>query len=53
MIESPQGPKQVPSGAYKIKLSALKVFGDKDLEDNWETWKSPNINIQGYTNEKS
>ncbi|KAI8890800.1 subtilisin-like protein [Backusella circina FSU 941] len=49
MIESSQGPKQVSTGSYKIKLSALKIYGDKDLEDDWETWKSPNINIQGYT----
>lgn len=41
------GSFKVPNGTYKIKLSALKVLGDKNNPQDWENWYSPNITVTG------
>ncbi|KAG2225537.1 hypothetical protein INT45_010364 [Circinella minor] len=35
----------VPPGRYKIRVSALKIFGDPLLKDDWEIWYSPEFDI--------
>lgn len=37
--------KGVPPGRYKIRVSALKIFGDPLFKDDWEIWYSPEFNI--------
>ncbi|KAI8089167.1 peptidase S8/S53 domain-containing protein [Halteromyces radiatus] len=34
-------------GVYHLKLSALKVFGNADLPEDWETWSSHEFTILG------
>ncbi|KAJ1918763.1 hypothetical protein H4219_002382 [Mycoemilia scoparia] len=34
-------PKQIEPGKYKVKISALKVFGNPDKLEDFNTWSSP------------
>ncbi|KAI8146985.1 peptidase S8/S53 domain-containing protein [Fennellomyces sp. T-0311] len=39
--------RRVPPGRYKIRVSALKIFGDPLLKRDWEIWYSPEFDILG------
>ncbi|ORY97939.1 peptidase S8/S53 domain-containing protein [Syncephalastrum racemosum] len=39
-------PKQVQHGTYRLRVRALKVFGDPNKPDNWEEWSSGPILLQ-------
>ena len=36
----------VPNGSYKFVLSAVRVYGDKDNEDDWDVVELPAFNIK-------
>ncbi|KAI9033957.1 peptidase S8/S53 domain-containing protein [Phycomyces nitens] len=38
----------VPQGIYRIKLSALKIFGNPLEDKDWEVWTSPELALSGY-----
>ncbi|KAI9498709.1 hypothetical protein BDB00DRAFT_924993 [Zychaea mexicana] len=37
--------RHVPPGRYKIRVSALKIFGDPLLQNDWEIWYSPEFEV--------
>lgn len=37
--------KEVPNGAYTVKVSVLKALGDENNPAHWETWTSPTITV--------
>ncbi|KAG0741689.1 hypothetical protein G6F57_008913 [Rhizopus arrhizus] len=39
-------PVRVPDGTYKIRLSVLKLFGERNNLKDWETWTSGPILVQ-------
>lgn len=42
---NPIAVKEVPNGAYVVKVSVLKALGDEHNPDHWETWTSPTITV--------
>lgn len=44
-IKETQAP--VPAGSYRIRATALKIFGDKKIMKDWETWDSPLTKVIG------
>ncbi|CAO3633503.1 unnamed protein product [Cunninghamella blakesleeana] len=37
----------VTSGTYNIRLSALKIFGDPQIKNDWEVWTSNEFEVLG------
>ncbi|KAI8870501.1 hypothetical protein GQ42DRAFT_15441, partial [Ramicandelaber brevisporus] len=37
--------RPVPAGTYQLRLKALKVFGSRRSESDWELWHSPNVTV--------
>ncbi|KAI8074863.1 peptidase S8/S53 domain-containing protein [Gongronella butleri] len=37
--------KRLPAGTYRLKIAALRVFGDENDPSNYDTWISPGINV--------
>ncbi|KAI8975324.1 peptidase S8/S53 domain-containing protein [Mycotypha africana] len=38
--------KRLPAGNYKLKIAALRPFGDRDNEQDYDIWYSPNIILE-------
>ncbi|MFP4635496.1 MAG: S8 family serine peptidase, partial [Nitriliruptoraceae bacterium] len=37
--------RPVPSGTYTLEVNVLRALGDPDNEDHWETWESPEFEL--------
>jgi hypothetical protein len=42
--------KQLETGVYKLKVMALRPFGDVNREEDYDVWYSPDIQLEGATN---
>ncbi|KAI8881080.1 subtilisin-like protein [Backusella circina FSU 941] len=39
-------PKPIKDGEYRLKLRALRVFGDRSNLDDWDEWVSPRLRVE-------
>lgn len=37
----------IPSGTYRIHASALKIYGNPKIGEDWESWYSPRFQVIG------
>jgi hypothetical protein len=37
--------RYVSAGTYRLKLMALKVFGNREYAKDWEEWVSPPLRV--------
>ncbi|KAG2222301.1 hypothetical protein INT45_006980 [Circinella minor] len=38
--------RSVSRGRYRIRLSALRIFGDHNIKKDWHVWESPEFSVQ-------
>ncbi|KAI9477111.1 peptidase S8/S53 domain-containing protein [Zychaea mexicana] len=35
----------VPTGRYRLRLSGLRILGDRKIKEDWHSWESPEFNV--------
>lgn len=35
----------LPRGTYRLRVSALRIFGDPDQQDDWDVWESKPFHV--------
>ncbi|KAI7871042.1 peptidase S8/S53 domain-containing protein [Spinellus fusiger] len=41
-------PRLVRPGLYRLRVRALRVFGDRHREEDWDTWTSPQLKLHRF-----